>query len=239
MPDDPQEQAMEVAQQLSAVSLKLPPVWPKSIDLWFTQVESQFTLKNITNEDTKFHHVVAVLDQGTAQRAASILKNPPAVDKYTALKKCLMSNCSASNLARAQTLLNMSSLGDRKPSDVFTLMETHRGSMSFEELGKVLYTAIFLDVLPNEVRVSLAANTEKSTEDLSKMADDMVLSKGSGEISAVNKSFAKKSKSNACTQMCTHRQRFVSISIHPPPAKKKSSAPATMSTTCWVAVLET
>ena len=45
--------------------------------LWFTQVESQFVLRGITAQLTKFHHVLANLAQEIATEIGDLLVNPP------------------------------------------------------------------------------------------------------------------------------------------------------------------
>lgn len=47
---------------IARVSVKIPPIWKKNIKVWFLQVEAQFTTLGITNETTKFNHVVASLE---------------------------------------------------------------------------------------------------------------------------------------------------------------------------------
>ena len=46
---------------IQSISLKLPQFWPDSAKIWFQQAESQFAIRNITAEQTKYHHVVAAL----------------------------------------------------------------------------------------------------------------------------------------------------------------------------------
>ena len=57
------EDALKAAEaKVSAVSVKLPPFWPDKAVLWFAQAESQFHLRSITVDKTKFAHVVTMLD---------------------------------------------------------------------------------------------------------------------------------------------------------------------------------
>ena len=68
------EKALEVSEaaRISAVSVKLPPFWPDKTKLWFAQAEAQFHLRQITQQRTKFAHVLSMLDSRTAEHAIDI-----------------------------------------------------------------------------------------------------------------------------------------------------------------------
>ena len=107
------EDALKAAEaKVSAVSVKLPPFWPDKAVLWFVQAESQFHLRNITTDKTKFAHVVTMLDSSTAEYAMDLIRTPPDEDAYGALKARLTGAYAISEDERAERLLNMNGIGD-------------------------------------------------------------------------------------------------------------------------------
>jgi hypothetical protein len=58
MPDE--TPTAEPAQIAAAVGT-LPPLWNTKPELWFAIAEAKFNLASITQEKTKYHHVLTVL----------------------------------------------------------------------------------------------------------------------------------------------------------------------------------
>ena len=112
---------------LEAVTLKLPIFWTTCPLAWFAQTEAQFSLRNISSDDTKYYYVIAALDANTATRALSIISSPPAEQKYELLKSFLTSAFGLSEPQRANALLDLNGLGDRKPSELMDSMLTLLG----------------------------------------------------------------------------------------------------------------
>ena len=61
---------------VAAVSIKVPPFWSEQPAIWFSQLESQFLIKGITAQQTKFAYVVANLTQEVAIRIPDIIATP-------------------------------------------------------------------------------------------------------------------------------------------------------------------
>lgn len=73
-----------------AATIKLPDFWQHNPWAWFQHIEAQFLLRGITQDVTKYFHVVASLDTATTARTMQLLEAPPATGKYTALKAFLL-----------------------------------------------------------------------------------------------------------------------------------------------------
>lgn len=150
---------------VSATSVKIPEFWNKSPAVWFARIEAQFNSKGITQDQTKYDYVVSALDVNTADEIQHILLNPPAADKYQALKHELITTFGKSQFERDSELLNLNGLGDRRPSALL------RKINALNNDPETLKRAIFLANLPTEIRSVLAAQQFPDAEQLAAAAD--------------------------------------------------------------------
>ena len=72
------------------ISMKLPTFWPGAAELWLTQADTQFGIRNITFSKTKFNQAVAVLPQEVASQILDLIPAPPAGDPYQVLREGLI-----------------------------------------------------------------------------------------------------------------------------------------------------
>jgi hypothetical protein len=132
------------------VFVKLPPFWPHSPALWFSQVESMFIVCGITDQLQRYYHVVSTLTHESLGLVADIVEASPDEEPYTVLKQQLMASHQLTGYQRAEKLFQMPVLGARKPSDLMAAMLKicQRG----EEMTE-LFACLFLQQLPREIRV--------------------------------------------------------------------------------------
>ena len=139
-----------------AVGLKLPVFWADYPRVWLQQTEAQFAVRNVTANNTKYHYVVAALDQAAALRVIDVLEHPPQHNKYDTLKRRLADIFGLPRRQRADQLLDIGlhSLGDRRPSqlmdEMLALLGSHKPCMLFE--------SIFLRCMPEDIRLQLATS---------------------------------------------------------------------------------
>jgi hypothetical protein len=199
----------------AAVAMKLPTFWATQPEVWFLQAEAQFALRNITADNTKFHYVVAALDQDTAGRVLNILKSPPAQNKYEALKNRLLQLLTLNDYERASKLLNLPTTGDDKPSAIASRMYALLGDANTD----ILFRQIFLEQLPQNIRAQLVL---KEDEEVTKLAEqaDKIWATSQQEISAIElnkveqkrqRGKARKDKASTSTEgseLCFYHARF-------------------------------
>lgn len=176
----------------NAVSLKLPTFWTDQPEVWFAQAEAQFTLRKIEADDTKYYYVVAAMDQATATRVLDFVNRPPTSNKYQGLKARLIDTFGLSRRQRASRLLHFRPLGDSKPSalmnEMLALVADHTPCFLFEQL--------FLERLPDDVRIQLVDTDITDLRALAKRADALWSCRNM-ELSTVNATVQRQPSSSS------------------------------------------
>lgn len=200
-----------------SATVKLPEFWQHDPEPWFQHVEAQFHLRGITTDDTKYFHVVAALDSATTRRLMGLLRDPPAANKYAALKAELLQRFQLSDMERADRLLSMTGLGDSMPS---ALMENMLALLGGGDCA-FLFTHLFLRQLPPPVRTALAIHPLVHTKDyrgLALEADRLLLASrqfsvhallpAESEDPAVAAVTTRRKRKDGSGSMCFYHRRF-------------------------------
>jgi hypothetical protein len=80
-PSTKPEQLPDSTFTLNRVVICVPPFWPEKPAVWFTQLEGQFALSNITQNATKFYYVASQRDD--KYMAEDVITNPPSTGRCT------------------------------------------------------------------------------------------------------------------------------------------------------------
>ena len=161
---------LKTESDLAAISVqsRLLPFWREIPRAWFIQFEAVVDpLK--TSDDQKFRYVLQQLQNIDLQHITDILYNPPATDKYNAVKNRLLTVYDKSDVKNFQKLITGLELGDQKPTQLLRKMRELGSGMITDEGLKIEW----LNHLPTQMRVVLSVNTESSLDTLAAMADKM------------------------------------------------------------------
>ncbi|GBL95246.1 hypothetical protein AVEN_37711-1 [Araneus ventricosus] len=162
MPDEPESTKPELVR----VAFRAPTFWETDPDLWFLQLESQFKLSSISTDETKFHTVVAALDSKVLSYISDIVRNPPADNKYDALKTWILNFFSQSQSTKLCILLQDLQLGDKKPSQL--LQEVR--NLAAEKVSEDVLKTIWMQRLPTSIQQILSVSNV-NLDGLSLIAD--------------------------------------------------------------------
>ena len=154
--------------RIQAVAVKLPEFWTDDPEIWFLRAEAQFKSKSIIVDQTRFDYVFTALDNRAAAEVKAVLLNPPEQGKYNALKTALLNTFDKFQLQKDAKLLNISGLGDKKPSAFLRYLE------SLNNDADTLRRAFFLAQLPSQVRAILAAQKFPNLQELASAADRII-----------------------------------------------------------------
>ena len=216
----------------AAVHLKLPPYWPADPEVWFAQVEAQFTTRGITVQRTKFDHIVASLSPEIATEVRDLILRPPTENPYDNLKAQLIKRTTASEQRRLQQLFNAEELGDRKPTQLLRRMQQLLGDKAASTDSSFL-RELFLQRMPGNIRMVLASTADTvSLEELAALADK-VMDVAAPSIAAVGTSQITSDVELLRAEVTRLKDVVSSLTKSRQPRRSPSPHPPTDATLCW------
>lgn len=158
---------------VAAMPLRLPDFWPGDPAIWFVQVEAQFASHRITSQESRYNAVVSVLPPTIAMEVRDLLLHRPEDLPYTKLKEEIIRRTTASERRRLQQLLTSEDLGDQKPSQLLRRMQHLLGDR-LSTVDEAFLRELFLQRLPNSVRMILASAGDVQLSRIAEMADNIM-----------------------------------------------------------------
>lgn len=153
---------------VNRIQVRVPPFWKVNPQLWFKQLEAQFTNSGIVNDLTKYNTIIGVVESDILSSVSDIVLNPPAINLYETLKARLIHQFTESDNKKLKCLLNELTLGDLKPSDLLRKMR----ELSCGKISEELLQTLWLQRLPTPIQTVLATSNDNLNQ-LMVMADTM------------------------------------------------------------------
>lgn len=167
MQDADEKTESRAAPTVDRVTVRLPPFWQEDPEIWFAQIEAQFTVSGTTADATKFYMVIQQLDHKIAREVRDVITNPPRNDKYDRLKSELIKRLSTSRDQRIRQLLTHEELGDRKPSQFLR----HLRSLASDGVSEEFLRSLWSNRLPTHVQAIIASQKSASLDEIAELAD--------------------------------------------------------------------
>ncbi|CAE1243913.1 unnamed protein product [Acanthosepion pharaonis] len=166
---------------MSAAVAPFPPFHEGNIKNWFLQMEAIFTVRRITDQKTKFGHVVAVLPPAIVDEVSDFLEAVPEVEPYARtpsqllryMKSRLSKNTMADSILKSLWL-------DRLPTTITQILAPMSENTSIDQLADAA-DRIFSQLDNQTTPVHSAEATgdhrslEKTVEELQRQVKDLTL----------------------------------------------------------------
>lgn len=166
--------------EVSRIGIKPPVFCQEQPDLYFIQMESQFAVAGITVDQTKYHHVISSLEAKYLLYIGDIIRNPPAVGKYDAVKKALTDEFTDSDQKKVRKLIKEIELGDLKPSQLLKRMKDLANGKIDDDVLKTLW----IERLPETIRAVITI-VDGDTAQMARQADKMLEVQSFSSVAAV------------------------------------------------------
>lgn len=164
--------------EVERVSIKLPPFWTNNPELWFAQMESQFFLCKITEEETKYHHLVSSLEAHFLECMYDIVKSKDK-DRYTQAKVRLLKIYGESSENKLKRLVTGLSLGTEKPSQLLLKMR----SLADTHVSEQAIRTLWIEKLPESVK-NILVICDGDLDKQAEWADRMIVTNPRSEMYA-------------------------------------------------------
>lgn len=179
--------------EVSKVTIKIPPFWTDRPEIWFYQIEAQFSINKIASEETKFNYMVSQLEPKYVENIWDIIKSTN-VSKYSAAKERLLNIFKESEDKKIKRLITGIDLGDLKPSQLLRRMQSLAGA---DISNKVLRT-LWFEKLPDYIKNVLLVSDE-DLEKVAIMADKILEMNPRSELYCATKSPSQCSSKSGAT----------------------------------------
>ena len=230
---------------VAAVSIKLPAFWPSNPQLWFAQVQTQFSTRGITNQKTMFDYVIASHSPEVAAEICDLILSPPAETPYDVLKEQLVKRTAASEQKCLQQLFSFEELGDRKPTQLLRRLQQLAGDTP--GANGAFLPELFLQWLPANIRMVLASTrSDTPINEIAQLADKIIevavpqvasisTQLNSSDIEALRVEIASLKKQINGFKRASRRARSPHPRATSPHSRTTSPAPPSQSTdtVCW------
>lgn len=168
---------------VNRVAMRVPPFWPFDPEIWFWQVEMQFAVNKVTQDDTKFQIVVVNLDASYISEVRDIIAQPSEKRKYDELRAELIRRLSSTQEQKTKRLLENEEMGDRKPSQFLRCLQNLAGNA----VPTNLVRSLWLGRLPSSLQAILATQANADLEIVAELADAVFEALPRHQIAAIAK----------------------------------------------------
>ena len=142
------------------------------VELWFNQIETQFDLHHIMDDDERYSLTCAELSWEVASDVRDVLLQPFRTNKYESLKGILIERRGLTTPKRVYKIISGEKSGSDIPSRFLRRLQKTAGFGKKAVAGRAVIQQAFIRQMPASIRVHLATQPDSaSLESLVKVSE--------------------------------------------------------------------
>jgi hypothetical protein len=159
-------------------NVRLPDFWVTDPNMWFAQAEAAFRRANVNTSIVRYDYVLMKLPEDVLRSVRDLVQSvtDDTQDAYEQLKYRLLSSYGMSKWQLAGRIIDYAVAPDARPS---SLLDGMLSLLPTGEQPGVLFMALFLKKLPQDVRDHLCSRNFDTVRDMAIFADQMWDARGS------------------------------------------------------------
>ena len=151
---------------------RIATFYASDVELWFNQIETQFALHQINDDDERYSLTCAALSGEVASDVRDVLLQPFRSNKYESLKAILIERRGLTTPERVNKVISGEKIGNDIPSRFLRRLQKTAGFGTKAVVGKAVIRQAFIRQMPASIRAHLATRHDSATlESLAVLAD--------------------------------------------------------------------
>ena len=151
---------------------RIATFYATDVELWFNQIETQFALHQINDDDERYSLTCAALSGEVASDVRDVLLQPFRSHKYESLKAILIERRGLTTPERVNKVISGERMGTDIPSRFLRRLQKTAGFGTKAVVGKAVIRQAFIRQMPASIRAHLATQPDSATlESLAVLAD--------------------------------------------------------------------
>ena len=151
---------------------RIATFYASDVELWFNQIETQFALHQINNDDERYSLTCAAFSGEVVSDVRDVLLQPFRSNKYDSLKAILIERRGLTTPKRVNKVISGERFGNDIPSRFLRRLPKTAGFGTKAVVGKAVIRQAFIRQMPASIRTHLVTQPDSATlESLAVLAD--------------------------------------------------------------------
>ena len=142
---------------------KIATFYATDVELWFNQIETQFDLHQIHDDDERYSLTCAALSDEVASDVRDVLLQPFRPHKYESLKSILIERRGLTTPERVSKVISGERMGSDIPSRCLRRLQKTAGFGTKAVVGKAVIRQAFIRQMPTSINAHLATQPDSAT----------------------------------------------------------------------------